>query len=76
MNRRRFLAAAIAAILAPPLSPEPEVFTLAHLHSLKRQLQREHIDAEDYVAFVPALWCGRIGRYEGVTIYDAGSYKL
>lgn len=78
MNRRGFLASAIAAILAPPLvSTEPavDVFTLEHLHALKRQLKADHVDAEEYVAFLPSLWTGRIGRYEGVTIYDQGSYK-
>lgn len=69
MNRRGFLASAIAAILAPPLEAE-RVFTLEHLYSLKRQLQREHLEADEYVAFLPPLISGRIGYFEGVRIYE------
>jgi hypothetical protein len=78
MNRRGFLASAIAAILAPPIEPllpAADVFTLEHLRSLKRLMQREHIEAEEYVAFLPEQWTGRIGRYEGVVIHNAGRLR-
>jgi hypothetical protein len=74
MNRRSFLASAIAAILGPPLEPAApqlvNVFTLEHLHSLKRQLQSNAIEGDEYVAFVSPLFSGRIGHFEGIRIYE------